>query len=370
MADDKALQQLQKAMKSPGGAAEWNDYRTRVGPVNLSQSSFENAQLKGYNFSRCNMAAAKFFNADLSGADFTEAHLSYGDLRRANLANSFCSHCNFQVTQMQGANMVDANLEGADLRSAHCGGAYLVGANLAGANLTGTDLRGANMKFAVLKGAIVDGAKVEDADLSGVNLSEEQIKALHGFSHAIIRQKPAPEAAAKEKKARMVVDEDHEDLFRESDCYKILGIPPDSTLEAIEKAYRQKIKEYHPDRVNSLGEKLKIVAQREFQRIQQAYKSLTKHKTKPATAVSAASIQAARIEHKNPKEFTIEDYLKLIKLEPMNDAAYYNLGVKYFEKGLVELAIQSYKQAIRINPRNQEAAHNLKVAELARTLSE
>lgn len=366
MGQDTAIDRLLLSLKSYGGVADWNNYRAKSGPLNLAQADLADADLKDHNFSHCNLVAAKLHNADLSGADLTEAHLSYADLGRANLANAHCSRCNFHVAKLQGANLVDADLTHADLRSAHCGGAYFVGADLSGANLTGADLRGANMKFCRLDGATVDGAKVEDADLTGIKLTKDQMQAFHKFDKAIINQKSATEATAKKKVA---VEEDHEDLFRESDCYKILGVGPDATLPEIEKAYRQRMKEYHPDRVNSLGEKLKVVAQREFHRIQHAYRSLAHHRVKPAATVDAQTLQAAQLDHKDLKECSIEDFLKLIKIQPTNDLAYYNLGVKYFENGLIELAIQCYRQALSINPANRDAAHNLKLAELARTLA-
>jgi len=365
MADDKAIERLQQSIKSYGGAAEWNNYRSVVGPLDLSQANLGDADLKDHNFSRCNLVAARLFNTDLTGADLTEARLSYADLRRANLANSYCSHADFKVAKLQGANFVDADLTGADLSSAHCGGAYLVGANLAGANLSGADLRGANLKFANLEGATVDKTKVEDADLTGVKLTKDQIKAFHGFDQAIIRQKPAREATARKK---IAPEEDHEDLFLESDCYKILGVSPEASLDDIEKAYRRRIKEYHPDRVNTLGDKLKIVAQREFQRVQHAYRSLTHHRSKPPVAVSRDALAAARLDETKTREYTVEDYLNLVKVQPENDSAHYNLGIKYFQKGLIDLAIQSYRQAISLNPKNEDAAHNLKLAELAKAL--
>jgi len=40
----------------------------------------------------------------------------------------------------------------------------------------------------------------------------------------------------------------------------------------------------------------------------------------------------------------------VIQTQPTNDAAYYNLGIKYFEKGLVDLAVQSYQHALALNP--------------------
>jgi tetratricopeptide (TPR) repeat protein len=268
------------------------------------------------------------------------------------------------VAQLQGANLVDANLEDADLRSAKCGGAHFVGANLVGADLTGADLRGATLKFANLRAAKVDGAKVEDADLTGVKLTPEQKAAFHRFDQAIIRQKLASES----EKKRLATEEAHDDLFREEDCYKILDVLPDASLEAIGKAYRQRIKEYHPDKVNLLGEKLKIVARREFERIQHAYRSLTRHRSKPAAQMGTSPGLDPQLSKKLSSEFTIEDYQRILEADPENESAYYNLGIRYFEKGLINLAIEAYKKALALNPRNADAQHNLKLAELARSL--
>lgn len=367
MANAEALEFLQRCLSGYGGAAEWNNYRAQVGPQDLAQADLQKADLKGYNFTKCNLAAAKLFNADLDGADLSEAFLSYADLRRANLAHAYLSGSNLQVAQLQGANLVDATLERADLKSARCGGAYLVGANLSGADLSNADLRGANMKYATLTGAKLDAANVEDADLTGVKLDKQQTAAVRYLERAIIRHKPAAHAAAEEKK-KLASGSYLDDLFVEEDCYKILGVSREASLEDLDHAYKQRIKEYHPDRVNHLGEKLKIVAEREFQRIQTAYKSLTLHRSKPVVRLHESTVSKAQIPQKPAKDYTIDDYLTIIKAQPTNDAAYYNLGIKYFENGLVDLAIQSYQKAIVLNPQNQAARHNLKLAELAKSL--
>jgi hypothetical protein len=173
------------------------------------------------------------------------------------------------------------------MQSAKCGGAYFIGANLAGANLANADFRGATFKYVQFGGAKVEGAKVEDANFTGVKLTPEQTQSLHGWAQAIVDGKTVAQTAEEKRRAsRIAPEESHDDLFHEEDCYKILGIASDAGIEDIQRAYRKRAMEYHPDRVDALGEKLRVVAQREFQRVQHAYKSLTRHRARPAAHLS------------------------------------------------------------------------------------
>lgn len=366
MANEEHLKVIQQILQHGGEARRWNAWKRDAEAVDLSKADLANADLRDFNFAKCNLAAANLFNADLTGADFTGAVLSYANLQRANLANAFLTQAECAVTQFQGANMVDANCDGAQMRNARLMGAYLVGASMLDCDLEGANLRGATLKFANMMGAKMAGANVDEADLSKVQLSEEQIQQLHNFDKAIL-----PAAQRRGPGPRMKASEDHEDLFREEDCYKILGVSPEATVDDITAAYRAKAKEYHPDRVINLGDKIQMVAKREFERINHAYRSLTHHRSKPAVEMEESPQEKIpeTVRRKAWHEMTIEDYLQIVDAEPDNDAAFYNLGLKYFQQGFVESAIKAYQRALNINPGNQYARHNLKLAELLLTLS-
>lgn len=373
MSKNEALEFLLSTLKEKNGAVLWNQFRQGLQQqISLVQAELEEADLKGYNLTRVDLTAAKLFNADLSGVDLSYSNLSYADLRRANLASAFLTNANLTVANLVGANMVDTNLDYACLRGVKLGGAYLVGASLVDADLEGADLRGACLKFANLTGAKVKGANVEDADLTNAKFTEDMIPQFKRFTRAIISNKHLSQIKqGKSSQVKELLEEmDYDDLFPEEDCYRILGIDRNATFEEIQQAYKKRVKEYHPDLVANLGEKIKIVARREFERIQLAYKSLTRHRSKPFMQIPSPTTAAPDIPQKPLHQYTIEDYLKLLVYMPNNDRIYYNLGLKYFEAGLIESAIKSYEKALEINPHNLYAQHNLKIARLVQMLKE
>ena len=51
----------------------------------------------------------------------------------------------------------------------------------------------------------------------------------------------------------------------------------------------------------------------------------------------------------------IQVFLDLLKLQPHNSDAYYNLGVFYFENNDREHAIAAFENAVHYNPLNKKA---------------
>ena len=58
--------------------------------------------------------------------------------------------------------------------------------------------------------------------------------------------------------------------FEERDHARVLGLRGRVTLGDIKRLYRQRMKEYHPDKVHSLGSKLRELAETETKRINAA----------------------------------------------------------------------------------------------------
>jgi hypothetical protein len=63
------------------------------------------------------------------------------------------------------------------------------------------------------------------------------------------------------------------DLKRRT-AWEVLGVPFGSSADAIRAAFKQRCLEYHPDRVAHLGERVRSVAEQEFQLIREARDTL------------------------------------------------------------------------------------------------
>jgi DnaJ-domain-containing protein 1 len=55
------------------------------------------------------------------------------------------------------------------------------------------------------------------------------------------------------------------------DWYQVLEVPQTATIEEIRVAYRRKIMQYHPDRVEALGPEFKHIAESRTREINRAY---------------------------------------------------------------------------------------------------
>ena len=70
----------------------------------------------------------------------------------------------------------------------------------------------------------------------------------------------------------------YNDRLNFADACKILQIDGNSTVEQIKTAYKDRIKEYHPDRVSGLGEEIQKVARQKTQQINEAYSIIKKYR--------------------------------------------------------------------------------------------
>jgi DnaJ like chaperone protein len=63
----------------------------------------------------------------------------------------------------------------------------------------------------------------------------------------------------------------NEDEFIPGSWYRILEVPEGATLEAIVRAYKQKISQYHPDKVENMGAEIRELAEFKSKQINAAY---------------------------------------------------------------------------------------------------
>lgn len=73
-------------------------------------------------------------------------------------------------------------------------------------------------------------------------------------------------------------DEADERKLSLNDAYKLFNVNEDSSLENISHAYKHLIQQYHPDKVTTLGIKLKKLAETECKNINIAYDLIKKSK--------------------------------------------------------------------------------------------
>jgi hypothetical protein len=64
--------------------------------------------------------------------------------------------------------------------------------------------------------------------------------------------------------------------FSRSDPYDVLGIPRGASQDEIRRAYRKLVVKYHPDKVEHLGDEFKVLAEKKFKQIQEAYQELAR----------------------------------------------------------------------------------------------
>jgi DnaJ-domain-containing protein 1 len=66
----------------------------------------------------------------------------------------------------------------------------------------------------------------------------------------------------------------HQDTSQSRDAYTILGVRRGDSFDEIRRAYRDRMKEYHPDKVAGLGAELRELAERKAKEINMAFEEL------------------------------------------------------------------------------------------------
>jgi DnaJ-domain-containing protein 1 len=58
--------------------------------------------------------------------------------------------------------------------------------------------------------------------------------------------------------------------------HEVLGVAPDASADEIRKAYQDKVRQYHPDRVAGAAPELQKLAERRTKELNAAYQALTR----------------------------------------------------------------------------------------------
>jgi hypothetical protein len=63
--------------------------------------------------------------------------------------------------------------------------------------------------------------------------------------------------------------------------FEVLGVQPTAPIEEIKMAYHQRARQYHPDRVQGLGQEFREIADRKMKELNLAYQCGLRTKLKP-----------------------------------------------------------------------------------------
>jgi hypothetical protein len=93
------------------------------------------------------------------------------------------------------------------------------------------------------------------------------------FCHWLRKPRKLSEQEAQKHDAENHIS-NHHDTPCNWNAYKVLGVGIGATFDEIRQAYRERMKEYHPDRVAYLGEELRELAERKAKQINMAFEEL------------------------------------------------------------------------------------------------
>jgi len=100
---------------------------------------------------------------------------------------------------------------------------------------------------------------------------------LHQFQHARHIKSTEKEIPTRNDTGHNYINYEKVDSAKSSP-HKTLGLGENATLEEIKIAYRNKMKQYHPDKVAHLGKELQDLARKKATEINRAYETLVKQK--------------------------------------------------------------------------------------------
>jgi hypothetical protein len=107
---------------------------------------------------------------------------------------------------------------------------------------------------------------------------EHQDEVLAQTAAADARQREAEKKASEQREADEKAERERRERERNRNAHEskrswweVLGVSPTATSEEIGRSYREKIRQYHPDRLHGLGAELLELAERRSKEINSAY---------------------------------------------------------------------------------------------------
>ena len=159
MSDEKIIQGINLSMRN---FDEIDLSGTTFRKCNFQGASFQNADLRNCEFLECNLVQVNFTNANLSNTNWMIVDSSMSTFRRALMNNISCD----MYVDFKDCNFEDADLSGSDMR----------GARLTGSDMSHCDLRKCNFDNVSIQDSWLWYVKVEGSSWKDTCLDSTQIK--------------------------------------------------------------------------------------------------------------------------------------------------------------------------------------------------
>lgn len=327
-------------------AGGWKSYRTGFSKISLKGLIIPVMDIRDFNFQTINLVGVY-----CTGSAWHNVRMDKIQSVGSNFSFSRWYGCSGTDGEFYGAVMNSLFVEKSFFHQACFVHSFFNNCTFQDTDLTGTDFSYSRLDNVQFIRCRLDKATFENARCQGVSLKNCTFREAQ-FKNAPVsrsRQKLHPllklETAPVSHKATAPA-EDHFHLSLKN-----------LTMESVNKRFRELVKLYHPDKFHNAPPGEKKNAAEMFLQIQESYLKLCErlNQQKGSSRITG---------------FTMDNLHMILKQNPSNDTAWYNLGIIYFRKMEYDNSIDCYEKALKINPSHTAARHNLKVTRLVQTIYE
>ncbi len=305
--------------------------------------------MPGLNINNADWQEINLVGVYCTGSRFININMEQMQSVGSDFSFSRWTECSGSQSEFYGASMNSLIMENSDFQQG-----TFVHSSLSGCTFINTDLTGADFSYSRLENidfirCRLDKASFQYARCLSVNLKNCSMKGAH------FKVLPVP---APSEKANPLLKLSSSDLssLTSLPANNIFNLSSESLhMKDINKRFRELVKQYHPDLYHNTSPSEKKEAAEKFLQVQETYLSLCEKLNRKKDFAQNTVL-------------TKENLLIILKQNPKNEVAWYNLGILYFQDMDYDLSIECYEKALHLNAGNTAAQHNLKVTRLVRAI--